>query len=184
MLELDNLIGSTTSAPMIFVVVASLLVTTTVIVGCIIGMMPNKMLLDISVAKVTWIGEGEGKKQRKESMLDGCISGWVHTIGAPLLRVESMLPVTTLKSLILMPTLAYKSVIEICCIEEGCLQQIRIKQKPIFPGSVMYTLYYSTSKCRCQQSLSFQRGSQRVFPLCTIGILPFHPSSMPCSLAA
>ena len=60
-------------------------------------------------------------------MLDGWISGWVHTIGAPLLRVESMLPVTTLKSLILMPTLAYESVIEICCIEEGFVQQIRIK---------------------------------------------------------
>ena len=182
MFELGNLSGSTTSAPMTFVLIASLLVISTVIVGCIIGMMPKKMLLDIFVAKVTWIGEG--KKQRKESMLDGWISGWVHTIGAPLLRVESMLPVTTLKSLILMPTLAYKSVIEICCIEEGCLQQIRIKQKPIFPGSVMYTLYYSTSKCRCQQSLSFQRGSQRVFPLCTTGIHSFHPSSMPCTLAA
>ena len=60
-------------------------------------------------------------------MLDGWISGWVHTIGAPLLGVESMLPVTTLKSLILMPTLAYESVIEICCIEEGFVQQIRIK---------------------------------------------------------
>ena len=54
MLELGNLNGSTTSLPMIFVVVASLLLATAVIVGCIIGMMPNKMLLDFFVvAKVT-----------------------------------------------------------------------------------------------------------------------------------
>ena len=53
MFEFGNLSGSTTSTPMIFVVVASLLVTPTMVVGCIIGMMSNKKLLDIFVAKVT-----------------------------------------------------------------------------------------------------------------------------------